>query len=209
MDDSAKLGTIGVILLLLFILIGTVSASVLVTISEDTSEEYDLNNMVNEVIDEVCSYLQIKHIIGKYQMVQGEQKINKIGILIKPFVSQNIDISHMTIGLSDGEYYHMIFFNGVAESLHSSSLFEHPIWSSLDLGLFSLLSTIDDDNSIVDIHLINKNTDMAFIVLQLPDGIAMKNGDHLEVTILPLPGMGRTIHLEAPLSLKNVVTLYP
>jgi len=207
MDNHGKLGTIAGILLLVFILIGAVSASVIITDSETISED-DLNRITNEVVDEMCSYLQIKQIIGKYQIIQGEQRINKIAILIKPFVSQNIDISHMTIELCDGEQYQMLFFNELAEYIHSHSLFEHPLWDSMTAETFSLLSTIDDDNSIINSHLINKNTDMMFIIIKLPDDRAMKKDDQLEVTILPAPGIGRTVTLEAPLPIKNVVTLY-
>jgi archaellin len=207
MNDQAKLGVIAGIMLIGFILIGAVSASVILTNSGGTSEN-DLNTITNEVVDEICSYFQIKHIIGKYQMIQGEQKINKIAILIKPFISQNIDISHMTIELCNGEQYQMLFFNGLAESLQSHTLFEHPLWNATTPGTFSVLSTIDDDNSIIHSHLINKNTDMTFILLNLSNDIAMNNGDQLEVTILPSPGMGRTVTLESPLAIKNVVTLY-
>jgi archaellin len=207
MDDQAKLGTIAGILLLLFILIGAVSASVIITNTQITSED-DLNSITNEIVDELCSYLQIKQIIGKYQIIQGQQRINKIAILIKPFVSQNIDISKMTIELCDGDQYKILFFNGTAGSIRSHSLFEHPLWDSMANETFGLLSTIDDDNSIINSHLINKNTDMAFIILKLPDENAMNKDDLLDVTILPSPGIGRTVTLEAPLPIKNVVTLY-
>jgi len=207
MDDQAKLGAIAGILLLIFILIGAVSASVIITDSESISEN-DLNNFTNDIVDELCSYLQIKQIIGKYQTITGEQRINKIAILIKPMVSQNIDISHMTLELCDGEQYHILFFNGSAGSIRSHSLFEHPLWDSITNETFGLLSTIDDDNSIINSHLINKNTDMTFIILKLPYDTAMKKDDILEVTIRPSPGIGRTVTLEAPLPIKNVVTLY-
>ncbi len=207
MNDQAKLGVIAGILLIGFILIGAVSASVILTSTGDASEE-DLTTITNEVVDEICSYFQIKHILGKYQMIQGEQKINKIAILIKPFISQNIDISHMTIELCNDEQYQMLFFNGLVESIRSYSLFKHPLWNNTTSGTFCLLSTIDDDNSIIKSHLINKNTDMAFIILNLSDDMAMKYGTQLEVTILPTPGMGRTVTLESPLAMKNIVTLY-
>ena len=207
MDDQAKLGAIAGILLLVFILIGAVSASVIITDTEITSED-DLNRITNEVVDELCSYLQIKQIIGKYQTIQGEQRINKIAILIKPIVSQNIDISHMTIELCDGEHYQILFFNGTAGSIRTHSLFEHPLWDSITNETFGLLSTIDDDNSIINSHMINKNTDMMFILLKLPNDTAMNKDDLLEVTIRPSPGIGRTVTLEAPLPIKNVVTLY-
>ncbi len=207
MDDRAQLGSIAGILLLIFILIGAVSASVIITDTQTTSEE-DLNNITNEIVDELCSYLQIKQIIGKYQTIQGVQRINKIAILIKPFVSQNIDISHMTLELCDGEYYQILFFNGTAGSIRSHSLFEHPVWNSMTNETYGLLSTIDDDNSIIEAHMINKNTDMAFIVIQLPDDKAMTQYAQLVVTIRPSPGIGRTVTLEAPLPIKNIVTLY-
>jgi hypothetical protein len=114
----------------------------------------------------------------------------------------------MTIELSNGEQFQLLFYNGLAESLKSHSLFEHPLWDSLTPGTFSLISTIDDDNSIINSHLINKNTDMTFILLKLPDDSAMRYGDELKVTILPSPGIGRTVTLESPLSTKHVVTLY-
>ncbi len=207
MDDQAKLGTIAGVLLLLFVLIGAVSASVIITDTNITSED-DLNAMTGEIIDELCSYLQIKQIVGKYQMVQGEEKITKIAILIKPFVSQDIDISKMTIELCDGDQYKILFFNGTTGSIRSHSLFDHPVWDSIPNETFGILSTVDDDNSIINSHLINKNTDMAFIILKLSNETAMNQDDALEVTILPSPGTGRMVTLEAPLPIKNIVTLY-
>jgi archaellin len=207
MDEKAQLGTIAGILLLVFILIGAVSASIIITDTPMTSEE-DLTNMTNEIVDELCSYLQIKQIVGKYQTIQGQQRINKIAILIKPFVSQNIDLTHMTLELNDGENYQILFFNGTAGSIRSQSLFEHHLWESLTNESYGLLSTIDNDNSIVDAHMINENTDMAFIIIKLPENKAMTQDTQLVVTIRPSPGIGRTVTLEAPLPIKNIVTLY-
>lgn len=207
MDNQAKLGVIAGIMLIGFVLIGAVSASVLITNSETTTE-VDLDTLTNEVLDEICSYLQIKQIVGKYQTIEEEQKITKIAILIKPFISQNIDLSHMTLEVCDGEQYYILYYNGNSDSIRHKSLFEHPLWDNIESGSFSLLSTLDDDSSITTSHLINKNTDMAFITIRLPDEIAMKYDDCLTVTIRPTPGTGRTVTLEAPLPIKNVVSLY-
>lgn len=207
MNNHGQLGAIAGILLLVFILIGAVSASVIITETQSTSEE-DLNNITNEIVDELCSYLQIKQIVGKYQTIQGEQRINKIAVLIKPYVSQTIDISHMTIELCDGEYYQILFFNGTTGSIRSGSLFEHPIWNSITNETYGLLATIDDDNSLIDSHMINKNTDMTFLIIQLPNDKALTQETQLVLTIRPSPGIGRTVTLEAPLPIKNVVTLY-
>lgn len=207
MNNQAQLGLITVILLLGFLLIGAVSASVLLTEKEELSEE-DLNNLTNEVVDELCSYLEIKQIIGKYQMIQGEQNINKIAILIQPLVTQDIDISSTTITLCDGEQLYLLFYNGQSSSIASNSLFEHSIWEKIPNGSFSVLSTIDDDSSIIQSHLLNKNTDMAFILVKLPENMTMQYEDEIKMTIQPSPGVGRTVTLESPIPIKTVVTLY-
>lgn len=207
MDNNAQLGTITGILLLVFILIGAVSASVIITDSPITSEE-DLTNITNEILDELCSYLQIKQIVGKYQTIQGQQRINKIAILIKPLVTQTIDLSHMTLELCDGNNYRILLFNGTAGSIRSQSLFEHPTWNNLTNETYGLLSTIDDDNSIITSHILNDCTDMAFIIIKLPDNTALTQDTQLVLTLRPSPGIGRTVTLEAPLPIKNVVTLF-
>ncbi len=207
MNNQAQLGTIAGILLLVFILIGAVSASVIITDTPITSEE-DLTNITNEIMDELCSYLQIKQIVGKYQTIQGQQRINKIAILVKPLVSQTIDLTHMTLELCDGNNYRILFFNGTVGSIRSQSLFEHPAWDNLTNETYGLLSTIDDDNSIISGHLMNEYTDMAFIVFILPNNTAMTQDTQLVLTIRPSPGIGRTVTLEAPLPIKNVVTLF-
>lgn len=208
MNNSGNLGMLAGIFLLVFILIGAVSASVLTTNSEEMSEE-EIDVLVNEVVDELCSLLQIKHIIAKYDLRQGEYTIDKIGILFKSFVSHNIDISRMTIELCDGQHYHMLFYNGSAESIQSYSFFAHPLWDALDPGYFGLLTTIDEDNSITNFGIMNKHTDMAFIILSLPDDFILKNGNQLDLTIQPSPGIGRTVCLDVPLPIKKIVTLYP
>jgi len=207
MNDQGQLGLISVILLIGFILIGAVSASVILTDQNTVSEE-ELNNLTNEVVDELCSYLQIKQILGQYQMVQGEQKIQKIAVLIKPLVTQDIDLNSMTITLSNGEHVLLLFYSGHAEYIGSDYLFSHPLWHTMPNGSFSVLTTIDDDASIINSHHLNKNTDMAFILLKLPNDISIHYEEELKMTILPTPGIGRTVTLEPPMPIKSVVTLY-
>jgi len=54
---------------------------------------------------------------------------------------------------------------------------------------------------------INDNTDMIYIVLKLPPDITMKKGDSLEITLFPSIGITKTIHLKAPLPIKQIVSL--
>jgi archaellin len=207
MNDKGNLGVTTGILLICLVLIGVVSASVI--INETTSvSDTDLTQITNEVVDEISSYLQIKTIVGKYQTIQGEQKIQKIAILIKPLISLNIDITHMIIKISNGEQLYLLYFNGNTSPIGSYSLFDHPLWGTLTETTFTLIPLIDDDNSMTIYHFINKNTDNAFLLIKLPDDCTMKKGDIVQVTLLPSPGVERTVLLEAPLPTSHIVTLY-
>ena len=207
MNDKGNLGLITGILLIGFILIGAVSASVIMNSTTSTTDR-DLNQMTNEVVDEISTYLQIKNIIGKYQTIQGEQKIQQIAILIKPLVSLDIDITHMIIKISNGEQLYILYYDGNAAPIGTYSLFNHPLWDALTENTYTIIPIIDDDCSMTTYHTINKNTDTAFILVKLPNDIAMKKGDNLQVTLIPSPGMERTVTLEAPLPTSHVVTLY-
>ena len=207
MAEHTRVGMIILILLIGFILIGAVSASIILTTTGDISDE-ELNRITTEAVDEICSYLQIKNVLGKYQFTQNPEKITQIAIQIKPLVTQNINFSHMTIQVSNGEQYNIFYFTGSSDTLHNYSLFKHPLWESMQPGTYSIVSILDDDSSIIRLNHINKNTDVAFILLILPEDLALKNGDQLTMTILPSPGIGRTISLEAPLPIHSIVSLY-
>jgi archaellin len=207
MTDKGSLGLTSGILLIFLVLIGAVSASVI--INETTSESStDLNQIANEAVDEISTYLQIKDIIGKYQVLQGEQKIQQIAIMIKPLTSVNIDITHLIIKISNRADLHILYFNGNESRIGSYSLFDHPLWKTLEENAYTLIPLIDDDDSMATSHFINKNTDTAFLLIQLPNDCTMKYGDTLQVALLPSPGIERTMLLEAPLPTASIVTLY-
>jgi len=209
MTDTGNLGVTSGILLIFLILIGAVSASVI--LSETTrysNSGIDLNQITNEAVDEISTYLQIKDIVGKYQVFQGEQKITQIAILIKPLASLNIDLNHMVIEISSGDQLRILYFNGKSSTIASYSLFDHPLWSTLDGNDYSLIPLIDDDNSMSTSHMMNKYTDAAFLLIRLPDNCMMSYGDILQLTLLPSPGIERTVPLEAPLPTSTIVALY-
>ncbi len=207
MNDRGNLGLLTAILLIGFLLIGAVSASVLLN---DTASPttMDLNQVTNEIISEISTYIQIKSVVGKFQIINEEQKIQKISILIKPLISMNIDITQMIIKiLSDNQLY-ILYFNGNTSPIGSFSLFDHPLWTSLEENTYAVIPLIDDDSSITTYHSINKNTDTAFLIVNLPDDCTMRNGDVVQVTLIPSPGVERTVVLEAPLPITKIVTLF-
>jgi archaellin len=207
MNDKGNLGLLTGILLICFILIGAVSASVILNNTTSVTNT-DLNQLTNEIVDEISTYIQIKTVVGKFQTIQGNQQIQKIAILIKPLVSLNIDITHMIIKILTSEQLYILYFNGNVNPIGSYSLFDHPLWDTLVENTYTVIPIIDDDSSITTYHSINKNTDNAFLLVKLPDDSTMKKGDILEVTLIPSPGSERTIILEAPLPTTHVVTLF-
>jgi hypothetical protein len=47
-----------------------------------------MEEILDDVLDEISTYLQIKDVMGKYYSTCGEQRIEKVVILIKPLLSQ-------------------------------------------------------------------------------------------------------------------------
>ena len=207
MNNQGNLGLLTIILLIFFILIGAVSASIIMNETTDVTNT-DLNQLTNEIVDELSSYLQIKTIVGQYQALQGTQRIQKIAVLIKPLISQDIDLTHMIIEVTTNEQLFVLYFNGNASPLGASSVFDNPLWDTLTQNTYSVLPMIDDDSSMMTYHSINKNTDTAFLLVKLPDACAMQQGAIVQLNLLPTPGAERTVVLEAPLPISHVVTLY-
>lgn len=207
MNTHGNLGVTTGILLIIMILIGAVAGSVIIDETQNVSAP-DLNQLTNEALDEITTYLQIKTIVGKYETVQGKQAIQKIAILIKPLVSGTIDITKVTILISHGDDLRILFFNGQVAPVRSHSVFNHPQWDTLNDSSFSLLSTIDDDSSMTQYHVMNKNTDMAFIMVNLPITAPLYYGDSLQLTLTPSPGTERTVTLEPPMPTTQIVSLY-
>ena len=206
MDTQGATGIATAILLLSFILIGATAASVIMgDTGEDSEENYE--EILNEALDEISTYIQIRDVLGKYYPVEEDQHIQKIAILIKPLFSINIDASELMIKLNNGQQIKMLYYNRQAEFIESHSLFEHPIWNNMTDTNFSFIVILDKDRSIRDYDTINDNTDMAYIVIKLSEGFTMEKGDTLEITLFPSTGITRIITVEAPMPMKQIVSL--
>ena len=188
------------------LLIGVTIASVITEETTGVTTEDDFEKIVNEAVDEIATYIQIRDQKGKYYNINGEQRIEKIVILISPLVSQEIDVSQLTIQLCDGEQVRILTYDGNAESLDSNSVFEHPIWNNINGNNFGFISIIDSDGSLVDYNALNDYSDNAYIVIRLPTDMTMEKYDKMAVTLFPATGITRTTILEAPLPMKQVVT---
>lgn len=207
MNNQGNLGITAGILLIVFILIGAAAGSVIINETQNVTNP-DLYKITNDAVDEITTYIQIKNIVGKYENIQGQQCIQKIAIFIKPLVSVDIDIAKLKIMISNGDDLRILFFSGQVSSMNSNSLFNHPLWDSINDSTYGLLSTVDDDYSMTQYHVINKNTDMAFIIFKLPATAPLVYGESLKITLIPSPGTECTVTLEAPMPTTSVVSLY-
>ena len=206
MNNEGGIGIAAVILLVSFLLIAATVASVIMGDSEDLSEQ-DLEEMVNDAVDEISTYIQIKDVMGKYCSTEGEQRIQQIAVLIKSLFSVDMDASELLIKLCNGERIKMLRYGKQAEFIYSSSLFEHPTWNNMRGDTFNFVVTLDKDRSLVDHNIINDNTDMAYITIKLSEEFAMKKGDTMIITLFLSRGVTRTITVKAPLPIKQLVSL--
>ena len=205
MGSLRSTSIIAIILVLAFILAGIAVASVITDESSSATTDENYEQLVEETIDEISTYIQIRDQKGKYYKVDGEYKIQKIALLLSPLVSSNIDVSGLTVMLDDGESVRILYYNGASEHLGSNSLFEHILWHSLSDNDFSFISIIDDDSSLVNFNTINDYRDNAYLIFKLPADMQLTKKDKLTITLFPSTGIDRTIFLEAPPALTSVV----
>ena len=208
MGSLRSTALISMILLVTFIILGVVVASVITGITSETTgatEEHNYEQMVEETIDEITTYIQIRDQKGKYYEVDGQMEIQKIALLISPLVSQDIDVTGLTIMLDNGENVKVLYYSGSSSNLNSDKLFEHTIWDSLDSNDFSFITIIDDDSSLVNFNTINDYRDNAYLIFKLLPDMQLCKKDKMVIKLFPSSGIDRTIFLEAPPPLTSVV----
>ena len=209
MDDTGSVGITAVIILIASVLVGATAASVMLSETDGSSPEDDLaelaDQVLDETIDEITTYIQIQDRYGKFYGENRQQKIEKIALEIKSLVSKNIDMSDLTIKLNNGEMIRTLYYNYTVESIGSNSVFEHYIWDNIDENSFGLIVIHDNDNSLVNYSAITENSDRAYLIIRLPDDMAMSKGETLSVKLVPAVGITRSIELKAPLPIKPVI----
>jgi len=206
MNNRAATGIATVILIASFIIITATAASVLFDDNINVSTE-DYENIIKETVDEISTYIQIKEALGKYYQIDENQYIQKIAILIKPLISNNIDISNLMIKINNGNQVKFISYSEKSELIKSSSLFEHPIWDAIQQDNFGFIVTTDKDRSLIDYNTLNSNTDLAYIIIKLPEDFFMISGDTLIINLIPSTGIIKTITVQAPMPMTKVVSL--
>ena len=206
MSNLTTTGLISVLMLVGFMLIGMTVASVITEDTTDTISEEDFDQMLDETLDEISTYLSIKDQKGKFNKVAGQYRLDQIAIHISPLISQEIDLSQLIIQINDNENVRILTFSNHSEKIGSNNLFGHPIWSYLTGENFAIISILDNDDSLISFNAFNENSDHAYIVFKLPENMHMKKYDELTVSLFPSSGITKTLHLKAPMPMKPVIT---
>jgi archaellin len=176
-------------------LVGATTSSTLFTDSGDHLTK-DAQQLVNDVLDDLTTYLKIDDVIGKYDQTTGRQRIEKLVLLVKPLFVCTLDIAHMTITLTnDNDVIILIYSNQTVPVSSTSSIFEGTVWETPP-NTFSLISIIDTDNSLTDYGIMND--DIAYLTIRIPPGFSFNDDDSLTITLIPPTGITRTILLETP-----------
>lgn len=199
-------GISAAILLASIILIAGAAASITMNSSGEITED-DFEQIIDEALNEISTYLQIKDIIGKYYDKEGEKYIQKVSLLVKPFFTFDLDMSNLIIQISNGKQIQMLYYCGHAELIHANPLFEHPIWQKQNNSNFGLIILLDKDKSLINFNTINDQTDMVYITMKLSENFIFKYGESIQINIFPSTGITRTITIKAPAPLTPIVNL--
>ena len=108
MNNNGATGIVAAIMLGGIILIAGAAASVMMGNTNEGLEEYE--QILNEALDEISNYIQIKDIVGKYYSMEREKRIQKIAILVKPLFSIDVDnIFHICSRINHDEGAELTF----------------------------------------------------------------------------------------------------
>jgi archaellin len=188
-------GSTGITAITLLTSLLTTGAASSIMMQNTDSLSSDALQMVNDVVDEITTYLKIDDILGKYYTENGTRSVERIVILIKQPMKNAINISDVTIKICNNEDVVLLGYSGHAEEYNSNGVFENHVWETTD-NTFSLIVIRDKDRSLLDYNIMNDDT--AFIAIKLPNQFAMGNDDSLTVSIIPDKGMTHSVVLETP-----------
>ena len=199
-------GLASAILIVSLLLISITVAEVITSETTGSISEQDLEQMTQETIDEISTYILIKDKIGKFREIDDDLKIEKIALWITPLITQEIDVKQLTIKLNNGESVIFLTYSNNSVALEQYSLFEHSIWNIINGSNFGFISIVDMDESLVYYDSFNDYSDNAYVVFRLPESMTLSKHEKIIITLFPSTGITRTIELKAPLPIKSIVT---
>ena len=202
MNNFGSTGITAVPLLVSFLIVGATTSSVIFDGTDNIA--LDAEQTLKDTIDEITTYLKIEEAIGKYYTTNGVRRVEKIVLLIKQFIPNEINISEVKIKISNNNDVVLLDYSGFATESNSKATFENQVWNVTNKS-FSLIAILDKDRSLLDYNVMNG--DIAFIAIRLPDQFTMGNGDSITISIIPARGIISSIILETPsVHISNIIS---
>lgn len=192
MNNKGNAVTSTIPILVSMLVAGAASSTMMTQDAGDLSDQ--LQQTVQDSLDTITTHLNIKDALGKYTDNTQGRHIEKIMLLLQPLIETNIDISKITIKLTNTHDTTLISYSGQT-AYHDSSapLFENTLWEQTK-NSFSVLALIDDDDSITTYDIMNDDT--AFVLINLPPTFSITKDQSLAVSIIPERGITTSIILE-------------
>ena len=201
MNNIGSTGIISMALLSSLLIMGA-SSSVIFEGSDDLSE--DAKQAVNDALEEITTYLKIEEAIGKYYTTNNERRVERIVIFVKQFITSMVNVSELKIKIQNDVDVIVLSYSGHAEKIGSKPMFSHDIWEKTN-NSFSIIVTNDNDRSLLDYNIMNK--DRGYIAIKLPESFAMKKSEKISISIIPSKGITSSILCETPsLHISNIIS---
>lgn len=193
MDRWGSTGITALALLASLLLIGAGTTSVFLDESEDISNEVE--NAVNDVLEEITTYIQVKNILGYLDNKGKDIQLEKIIILAKPLFETTLNLSQLHIQINNGASIKLFNYNQTYTK-SSDDLFQCKLWEKLNKNEFGLIILTDEDNSIKETNTLNK--DLVYFALNIPTNLTIHPDDEITITLLPGNGCTNNIQAEIP-----------
>jgi len=194
-----------VILFIVSLFLITVTASTIINTNTSVSSE-DINQYVEDTINEITRYIQIKQIYGAFT-THKPYSLSKIAIMISPLYSNDIDISNLMIQIQTHDSLSIYTYSDQVIALENNDVFTHPIWNQLTNRSFGIISMIDKDKSLIHHHVLSDASDLGVLTIPIEDGIIQK-GDDVTICILSGDSIQKTISFKTPLPINKIVDLW-
>ncbi|MEF8848472.1 MAG: hypothetical protein V5A68_04990 [Candidatus Thermoplasmatota archaeon] len=207
LDHRASNAISATIIIIAIILIATLTIILVTGQQTQTINQKNLEQILDEIFNEITTQIQIKEKIGKYYKIQNEYEIKKIAIMISPLVTNDININQLKIEIYNNEKIKILKYEGDTKKIENKDLFEHPIWKNLTKNQYGFITIQDKDNSLEKHGQLNNYKDNAFLIIKLPDNLALKKGDKINLKLFPSTGITKKIKITAPIPTNRIVTL--
>lgn len=205
MSAHGSLGITAAVILLTSLLVGVAAGSLMMQSSD--SFEIDLEQLTDDAVNEISTYLVVKDIFGKYSSQDQDRCISQIVLLVKPMFHGSLEISGLSLQLNNGDDICVLSYADMIGTLSENRIFSHSLWQELPSDSYGLIVLNDADGSVESLHCLNDPSDAVYLLLKLPSQYQLSKDDSMILTLVPEIGIQRTFFLEAPLSMSAVVSL--